>query len=368
MEEIMKKPENLLPKDITFVKPQQQMQNANSQPIKIWSNTTITTSKSNEKEITKSVAVNPLRSKFRKSQTCGSLFAKCDCNPPTSPSIKPTATTTPITSTERRALFQSYSHPDTPFIFTNANKNPLDSPTGGSGESVNKNREQHFSTKDGTVIISNPKRLSSPNIGNYALLDVEIHPEIVLKVTKPAPRRVVSESPIKAKLSIDGDEDFAGELIDSLSRISSRRTLSENSAYSNHSYSYPGKGPTDDVFEDDESADFVEPIKVKPTEEISPFSFLTQPQTNFNHKFQPISNNLNGSTTPTTEADTKATHNNLEYLKYNALSYQQENLLNIDSAARFFQESGILGPIMGNGVSTRKSSKIQDSTNLIEQV
>lgn len=95
-----------------------------------------------------------LRSNFKKSNTCGSLFAKCACgnhnfyNPyntiatttPTSPkSITEFSFCEPVTSISQRAaenqlssggrkarrLFQSYSHPDaTNIVFTDENKLP----------------------------------------------------------------------------------------------------------------------------------------------------------------------------------------------------------------------------------------------------
>lgn len=101
------------------------------------------------------------KANFKKSHTCGSLFAKCKCNE----------------TKQRVQLLHSYSHPDTPFIFTPENK--LDS----SQLRINKSEEQIVCTNNGKLEITKPKRSSSPNIGNYSYLDVAVHPEIMLKVS-----------------------------------------------------------------------------------------------------------------------------------------------------------------------------------------
>lgn len=98
---------------------------------------------------------------FKKSHTCGSLFAKCKCND----------------TKQRVHLLHSYSHPDTPYIFTPENK--LDY----SQRKKNKSEEQIVCTNNGKLEITKPKRSSSPNIGNYSYLDVAVHPEIMLKVS-----------------------------------------------------------------------------------------------------------------------------------------------------------------------------------------
>lgn len=310
---------------------------------------------------------NPARAKFRKSHTCGSLYANCACSPPLTNLAE-----------QKRTLLHTYSHPDTPFIFTSENRKPRpESPTeNGSGCSTiqKNNKKNFFSTKDGRITISYPKRLSSPNIGNYALLD--IHPEIVLKVSKDI-----------GHITSHHDEFKTNNLND-------RRTQSESVCYnSSAQYTAPSHHHK---HEEEQSEEDVENEKHNPINneitststssaksqrlsdkiEIAPTSPLTPPTLAL-----PLVNTTITSTTSHTLLDSSklnendvdykiSSANNLEYLKNIAIGYQQETATcRVDSAAKFFQESGILGPMMGNGSSmVRKSSKIQDATNVIEQV
>lgn len=301
---------------------------------------------------------NPNRSKFRKSHTCGSLFANCACSPPLSNLAE-----------QKRTLLQTYSHPDTPFVFTNENRIPSEtSPT--TGTEYKNGKKNFFSTKDGRIKISYPKRLSTPNIGNYALLDV--HPEIVLKVSKDI-SRITSQN-----------DDFQ-------STLNNRRTQSE-SVCSNDSQSstslncFSTKGESGEEDQEQESGIEIidienntagtsppDKIEIKPTTPLTPASPPS-----------PLINNLSSCTTTTSHAlndnseeynendiDYKiSSANNLEYLKNIAIGYQQETINNrVESAAKFFQESGILGPMIGNGSAlARKTSKIQETTIAIEQV
>uniref|UniRef100_A0A1A9VXF4 cGMP-dependent protein kinase n=1 Tax=Glossina austeni TaxID=7395 RepID=A0A1A9VXF4_GLOAU len=75
-----------------------------------------------------------------------------------------------------KKLFQSYSHPDTSFIFTDENKHP-------PRESLvqQQNVDQIITTRGGKVEIKQPKRSSSPNIGQ--VLDVAVHPDILVKIS-----------------------------------------------------------------------------------------------------------------------------------------------------------------------------------------
>uniref|UniRef100_A0A1A9W6T0 cGMP-dependent protein kinase n=1 Tax=Glossina brevipalpis TaxID=37001 RepID=A0A1A9W6T0_9MUSC len=75
-----------------------------------------------------------------------------------------------------KKLFQSYSHPDTSFVFTDENKHP-------PRESLvqQQNVDQIITTRGGKVEIKQPKRSSSPNIGQ--ILDVAVHPDILVKIS-----------------------------------------------------------------------------------------------------------------------------------------------------------------------------------------
>ncbi|KAI9577962.1 cGMP-dependent protein kinase, isozyme 1 isoform X1 [Glossina fuscipes] len=75
-----------------------------------------------------------------------------------------------------KRLFQSYSHPDTSFIFTDQNKHP-------PRESLvqQQNVDQIITTRGGKIEIKQPKRSSSPNIGQ--VLDVAVHPDILVKIS-----------------------------------------------------------------------------------------------------------------------------------------------------------------------------------------
>lgn len=99
------------------------------------------------------------RQQFKKSHTCGSLFANCNCS----------ILTGNDTNQKPVKYVQSYSHPDTSYIFTDQNRVPS-----YTRNSAYKNRNSR---------ISDAKRLSSPNIGDYSILDVDVHPEVVLTVS-----------------------------------------------------------------------------------------------------------------------------------------------------------------------------------------
>lgn len=133
-----------------------------------------------------SVRVNvPARANFKKSNTCGSLYAKCNCSHH-SHTIIPLITETDCDK-ERPKLDrhnrknQSFSHPDTPVIFTEENRYPVpasfDLPNRwrASQETVFKNGHQN-------VEIKHSKRSSSPNIGEFSVSKVEIHPEFEVQV------------------------------------------------------------------------------------------------------------------------------------------------------------------------------------------
>lgn len=83
------------------------------------------------------------RQNYKKSHNCVSLFAKCNCK-----------------DERRKKVFQSYVHPDTAFVFTDENKNaPI-------------SRERKYTMKNRPAQLTRSKRLSTPNFGNYTILDV----------------------------------------------------------------------------------------------------------------------------------------------------------------------------------------------------
>lgn len=142
-----------------------------------------------------SVRVNvPARANFKKSNTCGSLFAKCNCrnhSGTATPLINCDTVRPKLERLSRKA--QSFSHPDTPVIFTEENRYPanFDSPNRlrASQETVFKNGNQN-------IEIKHSKRSSSPNIREFSSTNVEIHPEFKVQIvpktsvpSDPAPNR-----------------------------------------------------------------------------------------------------------------------------------------------------------------------------------
>lgn len=149
-----------------------------------------------------SVRVNvPARANFKKSNTCGSLFAKCNCsNHPDTliPLITECDKVRPKLDRLSRKT-QSFSHPDTPVIFTEENRYPVnfDSPNRlrASQETVFKNGNQN-------IEIKHSKRSSSPNIREFSASNVEIHPEFKVQIvpktsvpseTKPKRRPILKK-------------------------------------------------------------------------------------------------------------------------------------------------------------------------------
>ncbi len=84
------------------------------------------------------------RQNFKKSHNCVSLFAKCNCKD----------------DRRNKKVLQSYVHPDTAFVFTDENKNATIS------------RERKYTVKNRSAQLQRSKRLSTPNFGNYTILDV----------------------------------------------------------------------------------------------------------------------------------------------------------------------------------------------------
>lgn len=140
-----------------------------------------------------SVRVNvPARANFKKSNTCGSLYAKCNCrnhHETAAPLISDCDKVRPKSERLSRKA-QSFSHPDTPVIFTEENRYPVsfDSPN-----RLRASQETVFKNGDQKVEIKHSKRSSSPNIREFSASNVEIHPEfkvqIVPKTSVPADPR-----------------------------------------------------------------------------------------------------------------------------------------------------------------------------------
>lgn len=102
----------------------------------------------------------------RSGHTCGSLFAKCNCKTTQLDQHSSAKTAEQHQLAERRrTLFQSYSHPDTNFVFTDENRNPT----------------LRTRTPRGQSTTTRTKRLSTPCIpGTYSVLNMAVHPEVVL--------------------------------------------------------------------------------------------------------------------------------------------------------------------------------------------
>lgn len=128
------------------------------------------------------------RTNFKKSNTCGSLYAKCSCSVD-SPSVAPLITDTDLDSSDKdknrkshrhpRLKNQSFSHPDTSIVFTEENRYPL----AAQEPTTPQLRPETLNTKNGLVEIKSSKRASSPNLrGNYELKEVAVHPELQVKI------------------------------------------------------------------------------------------------------------------------------------------------------------------------------------------
>lgn len=147
-----------------------------------------------------------LRANFKKSNTCGSLFAKCKCDS-THPhlhhtSIIPLVSETNCDQLERlkiernRRKTQSFSHPDTPIIFTEENRYPATT----TADLLNRLRSTHthesiVRSGNQKIEIKHSKRSSSPNlIGEYSSHNiVDIHPEFKVQIALKSPNKNKSE-------------------------------------------------------------------------------------------------------------------------------------------------------------------------------
>lgn len=151
-----------------------------------------------------SVRAVPSRANFKKSNTCGSLFAKCKCNNhvhhhttviPLITEIDCDRENTKLERNSRKT--QSFSHPDTPVIFTEENRYPVN-----CGEFCNRLRtsqETIITTTTGRqkVEIKHSKRASSPNLyaNSSSNSAIDIHPEFQVQVTPKSPIPVTSAPP-----------------------------------------------------------------------------------------------------------------------------------------------------------------------------
>lgn len=105
-----------------------------------------------------------------KVHTCGSLFANCACAISTETIDQPSSAadsvdTVDAAANRRKTLYQSYSHPDTSFVFTDANRNP-----------------QRIARNHSTV--TRTKRMSTPCApGTYSVLSVAVHPDLMLAMS-----------------------------------------------------------------------------------------------------------------------------------------------------------------------------------------
>lgn len=140
-----------------------------------------------------SVRAVPLRANFKKSNTCGSLFAKCKCenhshHHPTLIPLIDESVFERLKSEQNRRKTHSFSHPDTPIVFTEENRYPATT----TADLLNRLRG---ATTHETVVrsgnrkleIKHSKRSSSPNlIGDYSNV-LDIHPEFKVKVAPKSP-------------------------------------------------------------------------------------------------------------------------------------------------------------------------------------
>lgn len=137
----------------------------------------------------------PLRSNFKKSNTCGSFFAKCKCNnhPHHYQTVIPLITASDCekqlhsSKLERNSRkTQSFSHPDTPIVFTEQNRYPATSAGDLIGNRLRSSLETIIKTRDQKIEIKHSKRASSPEPvcnGN----GIDIHPEFQVQVKPKSP-------------------------------------------------------------------------------------------------------------------------------------------------------------------------------------
>ncbi|XP_036321218.1 cGMP-dependent protein kinase, isozyme 1-like [Rhagoletis pomonella] len=227
--------------------------------------------------------------------------------PTASSAISPTATR----KNERKAkrFFQSYSHPDTDYIFTEANKKP-------SRESLIQIHVQHqqeavIKTRDGKLEFKQPKRSSSPNIGQFQVLDVAVHPDILVKI-----------SPKQSPVTVARPQQ---------SPQSTPRSAQQRRRLLQRSHEIDSGGSTSET---EQNCDVPQEAKAKDL------------------KLQYGKEN----TTP------------IERLGSPTKSKAVVEDASFDAAQKYFAESGILGPINTASPLIRKTSKILQDANVHEQI
>lgn len=155
------------------------------------------------KKVESSVRAVPLRANFKKSNTCGSLFAKCKCNnhPHHYTTVIPLITQ--IDCDKQRPKLdrnnrktQSFSHPDTPVIFTEENRYPANQPNGELifNRAVRNSQETIIKSGNHKVEIKHSKRASSPNLLVHTN-GIDIHPEFKVQVTPKSPIALSATTP-----------------------------------------------------------------------------------------------------------------------------------------------------------------------------
>lgn len=209
-------------------------------------------------------------------------------------------------SSNTRKLVQSYSHPDTDFLFTKENNS--------------KHFESHTTdSNQATLYPQNKyKRSSSPHIGNYQLLNVAIHPDFVVRVSP-------THSPLSEHRRFRGNSTPKSSPSTPRSAQQKRRLLQR-------SHEIKSDGSTSGS---DNSFD------------------------------------LDRHTITTTaivqsrDKESSDTSNTLKEDKAEAIGKVDSSF---NAAQKYFAESGILGPINTSSNLIRKTSKILQDSNVIEQV
>uniref|UniRef100_A0A034V633 cGMP-dependent protein kinase n=1 Tax=Bactrocera dorsalis TaxID=27457 RepID=A0A034V633_BACDO len=229
--------------------------------------------------------------------------------PVVSAAISPTITR----KNERKAkrFFQSYSHPDTDYIFTDANKKP-------SRESLIQIHVQHqqepvIKTRDGKLEFKQPKRSSSPNIGQYQVLDVAVHPDILVKISP-------KHSPVP------------GSHYQTQSPQSTPRSAQQRRRLLQRSHEIDSGGSTSESEKNFESP--------------------------------PVGSAADLKLQLGKENSIQTTEKLASPIKSRALVEDAS----FDAAQKYFAESGILGPINTASPLIRKTSKILQDANVHEQI
>jgi hypothetical protein len=166
--------------------------------------------KESEKKSTTVTDEVPSRANFKRSNTCGSFFANCQCREHhASLNIVPLNIENEISSCDNKSAVVkskriipkiqknlSFTHPDTPVIFTEENRYP------DLSAARQASREIFLDDGNQKIEIKHSKRASSPNLGatNY---DVNIHPEFKIQVVPKSPtlHDLNSNNPTQRKIS-----------------------------------------------------------------------------------------------------------------------------------------------------------------------